>query len=127
MGGGNCKDNLDAVRIAQILMNISYMTEIDFFEIVEALCKRPKMYTMTGSFNEITAFLEGYGAGANVGEKSYHSAFTPFFKWIAEKFNLPEIIIGWDKFQAVFSCDDVPLKNLPILYKEYAESVATQD
>ncbi len=43
---------------------------------------RPRMYTATGSFNEVYSFLEGYGAGANVGERSYRSVFTHLWKWV---------------------------------------------
>ena len=103
------------------------MPEIDFWEIVEALCKRPKMYTATGSFNEVIAFLMGYGLGANVGEKSYHNVFSPFLNWLADKFDLQEPISGWHKFRTLFPTDEEALKNLPILYKEYAKITASQD
>ena len=99
------------------------MTENDFLEIVIALCKRPKMYTAKGSFNEITAYLEGFGAGANVGEHGYHSAFTPFHKWMVKKFKRPEVIISWNDFRELYSNDSEALINLPILYKEYIDSI----
>lgn len=95
------------------------MTEKDFLEYVEALCKRPRMYTATGSFNEVTAFLEGYGAGANVGKHGYHSVFTPFRKWVVKKFDIPKEIINWNEFRKLFSSDIEALSNIPILYKEY--------
>lgn len=98
------------------------MTEKDFLEYVEELCKHPKMYTPTGSFYEVISFLEGYGAGANVGEHSYHMAFTPFRKWVVEKFGIEKTIIDWIQFRDLFSSDMEALNNLPILYKEYFEN-----
>lgn len=99
------------------------MNEKDFFEFIEALCNRPKMYTPTGSFYEIVSFLEGYGAGANVGEESYHSAFTPFLKWFVKKFDIQESIINWEEFREMFSSDSSALENLVILYKEYVDNL----
>lgn len=99
------------------------MTEKDFLKYVEALCKHPRMYTTTGSFNEVTMFLEGYGA-ANVDELYYHSVFTPFLKWVINKFAIPEKIVNWNVFRKLFPDDSEALKNLPILYKEYVESSA---
>ena len=97
------------------------MTKRDFLEYVEAICKRPKMYTPNGSFYEVVSFLEGYSTGANVGEFAYHSAFTPFMKWTIKKFGIQEIIIDWKEFRELFSSEQDALNNLPILYKEYVE------
>ncbi len=103
------------------------MPERDFLEYVEAFCKRPKMYTSKGSFDEAVALLEGFGMGANVGEHCYHSAFTPFHLWMVKKFSIPKIIINWNDFREKFSSDEEALQNLPILYREYVESLAFQD
>lgn len=79
------------------------------------------MYTVTGSFFEVVSFLEGYGAGANVGEKGYHSAFSPFLKWAAKRFEIQDVIINWTQFRELFFSDLEAQNNLPILYKEYLE------
>ncbi len=97
------------------------MSEKDFLEYIEAICKRPKLYTPTGSFYEIVSFLEGYGAGANVGENNYHFFSTPFRIWLAEKFELQETPINWKDFCNWFDSEKDALANLPILYKEYTE------
>ena len=100
------------------------MAEIDFLEYVQAICKRPKMYTPTGAFYEVASLLEGYGGGANVGESGYHMIFTPFLKWILQKFDLKEEfgISGWVRFREIFDSDSEALKELPILYKEFLET-----
>jgi hypothetical protein len=98
------------------------MTEKKFLEYIEAICKRPKMYTPTGSFYEVVSFLEGFGAQVHIENNYYHSVFTPFRKWIAEKFGIEELYFDWKQFQEMYSSESEALKNLPILYKEYAES-----
>ncbi|MEP6924018.1 MAG: hypothetical protein ABI954_06115 [Pyrinomonadaceae bacterium] len=99
------------------------MTEKDFFEYVEAVCKRPKMYTPTGSFYEVAGFLEGYSAGAGVGGHIYHFRSTQFRKWVIKKFKIQKTIIDWKEFRELFSSDLEALNNLPILYKEFSESL----
>ena len=37
------------------------MEHIEFVEIIESLCKRPKLSTPTGTFFEVVSFLEGFG------------------------------------------------------------------
>lgn len=98
------------------------MTENEFAEFIEAICKRPKMYTPTGSFYEVVSFLEGFGAGANVGDKPHHSVFTPFLNWIMEKYSIKEISFHWENFQKMYLSESEALKNLPILYEEFSKS-----
>ncbi len=103
------------------------MSETDFLEYVVAICKRPKMYTPTGSFNEVISFLEGFGGGANVGKHSYHSFSTPFRKWLAKKFDFQDAAQdfpnNWEDFRTLFSSEAEALVNLPLLYKDYTESL----
>ena len=101
----------------------------EFCEIVEAVCRRPKMYTATGTFNEVVAFLEGYAlGGANLDEKEYHSRTTPFRKWLGNKFRsdkpAPEdwesaFPLDWNEFLARFSSETEGMSQLPNLYAEY--------
>jgi len=58
------------------------MTEIEFAEQIEAVCRRPKMYTPNGTFFENYCFLDGLGIGALENRYS-NSAFTPFLNWLA--------------------------------------------
>jgi hypothetical protein len=99
------------------------MTEKEFLEFIEATCKRPKMYTPTGSFYEVVSFLEGFGVAANVGNKNYHSVFTPFRQWVAKKYKIDEVVFDWKSFQDMYSSESEALKNLPVLYKEFSKSI----
>jgi hypothetical protein len=101
------------------------MTKIDFLEFVQAICKRPKMYTPTGAFYEVASFLEGYGGATDVGiSDGYHMIFTPFLKWILQKFDLKEEIgiSGWVRFRELFESDSEAIERLPILYNEFLET-----
>jgi hypothetical protein len=98
------------------------MTEERFLEFIEAICRRPKLYTPTGSFYEIVSFLEGLSSGDRVENNAYHSVFTPFLHWIAEKHGLEKITFHWENVRKMYSSESEALKNLPILYKEFSES-----
>ena len=97
------------------------MTERDFLEIVEALCKHPGMYTATASFYEAASFLEGFGIGADVGPRQFHSAMTPFLIWLAHRLKTGEVIIQWTDFRERFVSDQEAFDNLLHLYREYLE------
>jgi hypothetical protein len=99
------------------------MSENEFLEYIIAICKRPKMYTATASFYETISYLDGFAAGANVGENLHHSKFVPFHLWLVKKFGRNDIIINWNDYREMFDSEIEALKNLPILYKEYVESL----
>jgi hypothetical protein len=99
------------------------MTENNFCEIAEAVCKHPEMYTPTGSFYEVISFLEGYGNGANVGENTFHSTFTPFHKWLLAKQVVNQSIHVWGDFRKHYSSDSEALDNFVNLYREYVQQL----
>lgn len=102
------------------------MSEPEFLEVIEALCKRPKLYTPTGTFGEVVSFLEGYGNGAWVGgaERRYHSVFTPFFRWLAGRQNRdPQFPLTWSELQELFLTDDDAFVKFPKLYEEYVHEM----
>lgn len=98
------------------------MTEIKFLEYIEAICKRPKMYTPTGTFYEAVSFLEGFGSQVGIENNAYHSVFTPFRHWVAEKNKIGKIRFDWEDIRKMYFSDSEALKNLPILYKEFSDS-----
>ena len=95
------------------------MSEAEFSEFIEAICKRPKMYTPTGSFYEAVSFLEGFGSKIDIENNCSHSVFTPFLNWITRKYKIEHLRFDWKDFQELFSSESEALENLPILYKEY--------
>jgi hypothetical protein len=98
------------------------MGENEFQNIVNAVCKNPKVYTKHGNFEEVITFLEGYAMGANVGNNSFHSKFTPFLQWVAVKFDMSNSRVNWDEFRKLFENESESFRNLASLYNEYADS-----
>jgi hypothetical protein len=56
------------------------------------LCKRPGMYTMTGSFREVVAFLCGYdhARGLTIGMSATRAEMTRFGEWLLRKWRYTE-------------------------------------
>lgn len=97
------------------------MTENEFLEIVVALCKRPKMYTPSGTFFEVVSFLDGFGIAAHVRPEKDppHSTFPPFFDWLDNNLDHPPDIRNWDDFLRTFGPDANATEHLQRLYGEY--------
>ena len=102
------------------------MTEIEFIEVVDAVCGRPAMYTKSGAFYEVVSFLEGYAIGANVGNISAHSKFTPFLKWLEKQSSFKGTDLNWDVFREHFDSDVEALRNLSSFYSDYAKNVISK-
>lgn len=100
------------------------MTEFEFVEVVNAVCGRPTMYTKSGDFYEVISFLEGYAVGANVGDISSHSKFTPFFRWLEKKSQFKKVELNWDIYRGYFDSDRDALDKLSSFYSKYAYGVA---
>jgi hypothetical protein len=96
------------------------MTPIEFAEVVDAICKRPRMYTRFGTLAEVVAFLDGSAAALNVGG---HLPFTSFLRRLAEKLNHPESFTTWEFLLNLYDSEDKVFAVLPNLYREYAEEV----
>lgn len=98
------------------------MTEIEFAEEIEAVCRRPKMYTPNGTFFENYCFLDGLGIGALENRYS-HSSFTPFLNWLAEPDDRGRRFpISLHKFREQFSSGDEALTEFALLFRQYVES-----
>jgi len=98
------------------------MTEIEFAEQIEAVCRRPKMYTPNGTFFENYCFLDGLGIGALENRYS-HSAFTPFLNWLAPPDEHGRTMpISVHEFREQFSSDEEALTKFAALFRQYVES-----
>jgi hypothetical protein len=98
------------------------MTEVEFAKDIEAVCRRPKLYTPNGTFFEIYCFLDGFGIGG-LENRGSHSSFTPFLNWLAEPDekvrNFP---MSLHKFREQFSSDEEALMKFASLFRQYVES-----
>ena len=107
------------------------MTELEFCPHIEYICAHDyrHMWLRTGSFNEVLAYLEGYANGAQVERHGHHTFTVPFCHWLAIKFSgqfQPKYvdcnILYWDEYREIFPDEEEAIANLPILYREFAES-----
>jgi hypothetical protein len=96
------------------------MTQEEFLKLIVAICKRPKMYTPTGTFYETVSFMEGLGAGAGIDGDIGHSKFTRFLRWMAKRLdNNDRFPILWTRFAEHFSTEQEAFEALPSLYEEF--------
>ena len=95
------------------------MTILEFQDAVEAVCKRPAMYTPHGSFFEAVSFLEGVGVGVVREKELYHSVFTPFFNWLFDESQRKTQEVSWIAYRKRFATDSEALGNLSSSYHEF--------
>jgi hypothetical protein len=107
------------------------MDELTFLQVVEAMCRHPRVYTPQGTFSEVMIFLEGFACGAEVGvprQRNSHSKLSgPFFKWLEEYQNRPEGFVRGVSFTSFYPDNETALKEFARLYREYAEEVCRKD
>ena len=99
------------------------MTETEFTEFIDAICGRPRIYTPTGAFYEVVSFLEGYGTGIGVGNLAAHSIFSQFREWVLRKYYPDKSRIDWINIRERFDTDEEALIGLPLLYREYLDTL----
>jgi hypothetical protein len=81
---------------------------MSFADIVEALCKRPQMYTMNGTFVEVTAYLEGY---TTADPKNSRRELHGFNSWLSVKLGYPSHIVSWVYLREIYPDDAEALQS----------------
>lgn len=97
----------------------------EFFEMADAICKRPKMYTANGTFGEVIALLEGYALGAIIFRNRGHHSLDPFQRFLSKQgiFESVGDFVGWNSFYDAYQDDETALKELRRLLKEFRGKV----
>jgi hypothetical protein len=97
----------------------------EFFEMAEAICEYPKMYTANGTFGEVIASLEGYAFGAVIFRNRGHHSLDPFQRFLAQQGKYQSIgnFVGWNSFYEAYQDDELALKELRRLLKEFRGNV----
>ena len=97
----------------------------EFFEMADAICKRPKMHTANGTFGEVIAMLEGYASGAVIFRNRAHHSLDPFQRFLStqEKYESVGNFVGWHNFYNAYQDDEIALKELRRLLKEFRGKV----
>lgn len=87
---------------------------------IEAVFRRPKMYTIDGSFEELIAFLEGYYSGMAKNQNAMPlNVWGEFQTWLSTRHNIQSSEI----FKSIRDehCDDrVRAENFLIALKEFS-------
>lgn len=94
------------------------MTKLEFADTVAALCNRPAAYTLHGTLPEVLAYLDGLGKGLGL-QPGSHWGMSGFFEWLAKK--LGEKTTRGDKLLLSLGDEETAFRELPRLYREYAE------
>ena len=92
--------------------------KLTFDDIIAAICRRPKMYTMNGTFGEVLALLDGYANGARLSPGRSSSFFNPFSQWLQEKLNMSYDHF-WRAFRDSYPDDEAAIKAFAAFWTEY--------
>ncbi len=103
--------------------------ECQILAFVEVVCRRPAMYTLTGTFGEAVSFLEGwYGAtaryGSHAGAELADREWTGFGCWLSGKIGSTEDTRGaMQALRLMCPNDDAAFSRAQSLYEEYFKSL----
>jgi hypothetical protein len=102
--------------------------ELTFGDIVRAICKRPEMYLMHGTFGEALAFLDGYANGRRLGNKGRSSSyFNPFRNWLANRLELQEEGDFWIRFRNTYDDDQTACREFARYWSDYEKLVEEEN
>lgn len=97
----------------------------EFFEMADAICERPQMYTANGTFGEVIALLEGYAHGAAIFRNRGHHSLDPFQRFLSEKGEYESItgFVGWQSFYNAYQNNEIAIKEFQKILKEFRGKV----
>jgi hypothetical protein len=97
----------------------------EFFEMADAICKRPKLYTANGTFGEVIALLEGYAQGAFIFRNRGHHSLDPFQRFLAKQGIYESVgsFVGWGSFYKAYQNDEIAITEFQRLLKEFRGKV----
>jgi hypothetical protein len=96
---------------------------LTFSDIIQAVCKRPRVYTLNGTFGEVLTLLDGYAYGAKLGKRNRSSSyFNDFAVWIASTRNYSRDVPLWDTFIKDCPDEQTAIREFARLWREYEES-----
>ena len=99
-----------------------------FQEILEAVCRRPSMYVVGGTYEAAVSFLEGYDGGIARYAPDAEVGFNGFYEWLQKKLSVPRSRLPWMTLREACADDAEALKRLQVLYAEFlVERTASAD
>jgi hypothetical protein len=111
--------NLETIPVAT---NFSEL-QITLTDVILAVCKRPKMYTLNGTFGEILALLDGYANGKKLGGRGRSASYFNGYKnWLRERMGSSELNF-WPAFREAHSDDLTAISEFGRLWCEYEKTL----
>ena len=96
------------------------MTQLEYKEVIDAVCGRPKLYTPTGSFFEVISYVEGVGGWLE--KRNSHSPTTPFCKWLGQRHGKEKgFPLDWHEFLQLFANDEEAIEQFQKLFDEFVQ------
>lgn len=95
-----------------------------FADGVQAICKRPKLYTCNGTYGEAIALIEGIAAGEYTFKNFYgHHSLDPFQRWLSNdpRFANSVNFTGFIDFRQHFESDEAALQEFSALFLAFCE------
>lgn len=87
--------------------------------LIEVACTHPRMVAGTGTFVEVSAWLNGYYAGSKRGSPEMAEEWDSFTAWLQKRLRYPRNW-GWPRvFIERFPEDSVALEQLRLLHTEF--------
>lgn len=100
------------------------ITMPELAELIDSICKRPSLYTPTGTFYECVSYLDGLvpdRAPPPFARTAGHHPFLGFIKWTLTMWGVDysKEYVGWKLFRQKFSSDEEALLTFPKLFREF--------
>ena len=92
-----------------------------------AVIRRPRMYTLDGTFEEVVAFLEGYYSGLAKADPrtTQVSEWYAFQQWLSKKLNISPSEL-WPHFRQLNEDGQMPLERLAEWFGKFVEQSERQ-
>lgn len=97
-----------------------------FFEVADTFCKRPKMYTLNGTFGEVVAAIDSYAQDAYIFRKRCHHALDPFHRFLSGKPQFESVgdFVGWGDFWNAYQDDETAIRELRKYLEEFRQTLS---
>jgi hypothetical protein len=112
------------IRKTDIDMQGSFMmNKLEFSEIVQAVCQRPRMYTPYGTLAEVISYHEEAAHAAGV-DDSIFWGLSGFHSWFEKELGYPNKNVRWEELLDCHSTDEEEMMKFAERYRAYAEYVS---
>lgn len=90
-----------------------------FGKLIDAICNRPCMFTMTETFAEVATYINAFTKGLAHADPSIPTEWTGFQEWLRQKWDYPNNHSWCFELKKRFPEDKMALEQLLLLYQEF--------